>query len=176
VVKRLVSTIRAEDPQRLIIADGLQWGRDPVYGLVELGIAQSTRGYDPMSVTHYQANWVEGADKWPAPSWPVKAAENKSANKETLRRQRIEPWKNLEQKGVGIHIGEWGAYNKTPHPVVLAWMRDCLDLWKEAGWGWALWNFHGSFGVLDSGRADVQYEDFRGHKLDREMLRLLQSR
>jgi hypothetical protein len=38
-----------------------------------------------------------------------------------------------------------------------------------------LWNFRGSFGVLDSGRADVQYEDWRGHKLDRAMLRLLQA-
>jgi hypothetical protein len=28
--------------------------------------------------------------------------------------------------------------------------------------------------VLDSKRADVKYEDFRGHKLDREMLTLLQ--
>jgi hypothetical protein len=28
--------------------------------------------------------------------------------------------------------------------------------------------------VMDSGRADVQYEDFRGHKLDRKMLDLLQ--
>ena len=28
----------------------------------------------------------------------------------------------------------------------------------------------GSFGVLDSGRADVSYEPFRGHRLDRAML------
>jgi endoglucanase len=55
-------------------------------------------------------------------------------------------------------------------------MRDCLDDWKEAGWGWALWNLRGSFGVLDSGRADVKYEDWRGHKLDREMLDLLKAR
>ena len=32
-----------------------------------------------------------------------------------------------------------------------------------------------NFGVLDSHRADVNYEDFRGHKLDRQMLQLLQS-
>ena len=72
---------------------------------------------------------------------------------------------------MGIHVGEWGAHNQTPHKVALAWMRDCLELWKEAGWGWSLWNLRGSFGVLDSQRADVEYEDFRGHKLDREMLR-----
>ena len=44
-----------------------------------------------------------------------------------------------------------------------------------AGWGWALWNLRGEFGILDSERPDVSYESFRGHKLDREMLELLKA-
>ena len=174
VIKRLVQAIRAEDPRRLIIADGLQWGRKPVPGLVELNIAQSTRGNDPMELSHYQANWVAGATKWPIPTWPLERG-GRTINAETLRRERIYPWQELERQGVGIHVGEWGAYNRTPHPVVLAWMRDQLNLWREAGWGWALWNLRGSFGMLDSGRSDVNYEEFRGHKLDREMLKVLQA-
>ena len=174
VVKRLVQAIRAEDPQRLIIADGLRWGRDPVHGLAELGIAQSTRGYDPMQVSHYKANWVRGADAYAEPTWPLKL-NDKLFDKERLRQDRIEPWQQLEKKGVGIHVGEWGAFIHTPHKVVLAWMGDCLELWKQAGWGWALWNFRGGFGVLDSGRTDIKYEDFRGHRLDRDMLNLLQK-
>jgi hypothetical protein len=87
----------------------------------------------------------------------------------------IEPWKQLQALGVGVHVGEWGPFNRTPHDVALRWMRDCLSNWKRAGWGWAMWNFRGAFGPLDSGRADVKYEDFRGHKLDREMLNLIQS-
>jgi endoglucanase len=59
--------------------------------------------------------------------------------------------------------------------VVLDWMRDGLELWKGAGWGRALWNFRGSFGVLDTRRRDVVYEDFKCHKLDRKMLGLLRS-
>lgn len=174
VVKRLVESIRAEDPQRLIIADGLRWGREPVYGLVDLGIAQSTRGYEPVQISHYRASWMHGSDKWPEPTWPLKLGEKRIVNKETLLKERIQPWKRLEQRGVGVHVGEWGAFNRTPHKVVLAWMRDCVALWKDARWGWALWNLQGGFGVLDSQRSDVQYEDFRGHKLDREMLNLLQ--
>ena len=174
VVTRLVKAIRSEDGNRLVIADGLRWGRDPIHGLADLGIAQSTRGYEPSQISHYKANWVKGSDKWPEPDWPL-TFNQKTTDRETLRRERIEPWKKLEAKGVGIHVGEWGAFNETPHKVVLAWMRDCLDLWREAGWGWALWNLRGAFGVLDSRRADVQYEDFRGHKLDKEMLKLLQS-
>jgi len=175
VVRHLVQAIRAEDPDRLIIADGLRWGRDPVFSLVALGIAQSTRGYDPMEVSHYLANWVNGADKWPVPTWPLKKPDGKVFDAAYLKKDRIVPWQKLESKGVGIHVGEWGAHNRTPHAVTLAWMRDQLALWREAGWGWALWNLHGSFGVLDSGRSDVPYEEFRGHKLDREMLKVLQA-
>jgi endoglucanase len=175
VVRRLMEAIREHDPGRLIIADGLEYGRIPVPGLIELKIAQSTRGYDPFPLTHYKANWVKGSDRWPVPTWPFQEAKGPRWDKDRLRRERIEPWKALEKKGVGIHVGEWGAHQYTPHAVVLAWMRDCLDLWREAGWGWALWNLRGNFGVLDSGRRDVTYEQFRGHKLDREMLDLLRS-
>jgi endoglucanase len=174
VVERLVEAIRAEDPRRLIVADGLRWGTVPVHGLAGLGVAQSTRGYEPMQISHYKASWVGGSDRWPEPTWPLHR-DGKEIDRETLVKTRIEPWKQLEEKGVGVHVGEWGAFNKTPHPVVLAWMRDCLALWKNAGWGWALWNLRGSFGVLDSGRTDVRYEDFRGHKLDRKMVDLLRD-
>ncbi|HOM16163.1 MAG TPA: cellulase family glycosylhydrolase [Thermoguttaceae bacterium] len=173
VARRAVDAIRKEDPQRLIIADGRQWGREPVWELVPLEIAQSTRGYEPMQISHYQASWVN-AQGWPLPTWPLKRG-NQTIDRQWLRQDRIEPWKKLADAGVGVHVGEWGAYNKTPHEVVLRWMRDCLTLWKEAGWGWALWNFRGSFGVLDSDRTDVAYEDFHGHKLDRKMLDLLRE-
>jgi endoglucanase len=97
------------------------------------------------------------------------------ADRQWLLRDRIEPWKNLAAKGVGVYVGEWGAFNKTPHDVVLRWARDLLDLWKDAGWGWAMWNFRGGMGIMDSERADVAYEDFHGCKLDRKLLTLMQQ-
>jgi endoglucanase len=201
VVKGAASAIRGVDPNRLIIADGLWWGRDPVPGLIDLNIAQSTRGYEPMQVSHYGASWVFGGEKWPAPSWPlhqVEAAElrwespvlkeaykkkiagwgipfDMEWNKKRLKLQLIDPWKKLEKKGVGVHVGEFGAFNHTPHEVVLGWYRDLLSLWKEAGWGYAMWNFRGGFGLLDSERTDVKYEDYKGHKLDRKMLELFKE-
>jgi endoglucanase len=36
-----------------------------------------------------------------------------------------------------------------------------------------MWNLRGGFGIVDSGRPDVAYEDFEGHKLDRRMLEML---
>ncbi len=172
VVRRLVETIRAVSPDRLIVADGLRWGTTPVLSLVGLGVAQSTRGYNPMPVSHYRASWVNGSDQWPEPTWPL-TQPSAVIDQDFLRKTYIQPWQNLQEKGVGVHVGEWGAYNKTPHAVVLRWMEDNLQLWQQAGWGWSLWNLDGSFGILDSGRTDVAYEEFRGQKLDRKMLELL---
>ncbi len=322
VVRKMTEAIRAQDPNRLIISDGMQWGRNPILQLAEIHIAQATRGYSPMEISHYKASWVRG-ENFPVPVWPrpvsavgcllsptkkegshpividgpfaeetalrmhvmkvstsanvVVLADNKPVwekkftcgsgkgewkkaelvpryniyqntfdkdyaatipagtqqvkirvtagdwlqiselgfkpasasredvlpmnaafgkkpepfgyapggsgrvfrnlkyeDREALWEEHIVPWKDAEAKGVGVMVGEWGAYNKTPHDVVLRWAEDCLANWKKAGWGWALWNFKGGFGILDSERADVPYEDFEGHKLDRKFLELLQ--
>jgi aryl-phospho-beta-D-glucosidase BglC (GH1 family) len=324
-VKTMAEAIGAEDPDRLIIADGLQWGRTPCPELIPLEVAQATRGYTPMEITHYKASWVAGGMDMAEPVWPlpdapgflygpmqpdyqspmviegdfdqaltlrlhvgtvsnrarlaVKAGEEfvfeklfecgpgegewreavykaewgiylntyerdyaihipagthrieaallegdwltltevglrpagrddvkesvlplrriwgvkqtavqtsregatlrfitrSMVNQAWLWEQCVKPWQALEAQGVGVVVGEWGAHNKTPHSTALRWMEDCLKNWREAGWGWALWNFRGSFGVLDSEREDVAYEAWRGHKLDREMLDLLQK-
>ena len=172
VVERTVDAIHEVDPDRLVVADGMDYGKDPVFELADVDCAQSTRGYSPGRVSHYQASWVD-SEGWDEPTWPLETDE-RTWDQDRLREECIEPWRELEAEGVGVHVGEWGAYQHTPHDVVLAWMEDFLELWEEAGWGWALWNFRGPFGILDSGRKDVEYEDWHGHDLDREMLELLQ--
>jgi len=83
-------------------------------------------------------------------------------------------WKPVLDAGQFVMVGETGVINKTPHDVSLRWLEDNLRRWKEKGIGWAMWNFRGSMGILDSKRDDVKYEDYQGHKLDRKMLELLQ--
>ena len=177
IVKALVAGIRQEDPNRLIFADGINIGQAPVMGIADLGLVQSTRGYLPKAVSHYTATWVpkDEFETFNAPTWPLKDDQGQTWDRARLKREYIEPYRPLVEKGVQIHVGEWGAFNRTPHPVVLAWMEDSLSLWNEAGWGFALWNLRGDFGVLDSERQDVQYENFKGHKLDRKMLELLRK-
>jgi hypothetical protein len=327
-VEPAVSAIRDQDPDRLIIADGANFGRKPVEALVPLKLAQSMRGYDPFQVTRYRSAAMEGADRWPEPTWPLPVSVNqflygdwkperrspltltgdlagatqcrvtvhqvsnnaelviradgvevlrrtfrpgagqgewkKSVyreewrdylgtydlelavalppgtrelrfavekgdwltlseirlspfpalpasqlvirpgdplpgvrheplvvradgtllpasgrdryDREALWRDGVWPWKEFSGRlGIGLHVGEWGADRHTPHPVVLAWMRDCLANWRRAGVGWALWNLEGPFGVLNSGRGDVAYESYKGRKLDRRMLELLRE-
>lgn len=173
VVERLTGTIKECDPERLVIADGLDLGWTPVSGLAEMGVAQSLHAYDPWAVSHYGAPWFPGAQEWEEPSWPLRL-DGSESDRHRLAAERIEPWKALERMNVGVHVGEFGTYNQTPHHVTLAWMEDFLQLFQEAGWGWAIWNLRGAYGPLDSRRNDVRYEPFHEHQLDREMLDLLQ--
>lgn len=319
VAAALVQVIRAENPARLIVADGLAWGNRPAMSLFKLGVGQAMRGYRPMSLTHYMASWVGtpsddpvwppsgaasplyGPDKAPLDvplvienvpsgtlslrpgkvsgkvcvqveadggvlntqvldagqgsgwtnvehksewkitqakclmeiktalpkdarrlsiritagdwaelskltltaadgraaslvfeqSWgktndtfrfagwgdqsPFQSARGAASGHDYLEKESFAPWRPAFDAGVFVTVGEFGAFNRTPHPIVLAWMEDNLKLWKEHNLGWALWEFRGSIGVLDSGRQDVAYEDFHGHKLDRKMLDLLQK-
>ncbi|HZL45935.1 MAG TPA: cellulase family glycosylhydrolase [Opitutaceae bacterium] len=175
IVRALVAAIRAKDPDRLIVADGADIGQTPVPGIVDLGLVQSTRGYLPKAISHYTADWVpkNEFETFQVPTWPLIDARGQTWNKEKLRQELIVKWLPLTGQGVPVHVGEWGCLNHTPHAVTLAWMRDLLALWNEAGWGWAMWNLRGRFGVVDSQRTDVQYEHFQGHQLDRKMLELL---
>lgn len=176
VMKKAADAIWAIDSKRLLIADGLEYGRVPSAMIKDLGIAQSTRGYEPFIFTHYRASWVEGSDKYPFPSWPLNTEaedEDVPGNKEKLRKICLKPWEDLKNSNCGVMVGEWGTHNRTPCAVVLKWMEDCLQNFKEAGLGWAIWGLTGSFGILNSGRKDVEYENCNGYKLDRKMLELL---
>jgi len=177
IVKALVAGIREVDPNRLIFADGMNIGQAPVEGIIDLGLVQSTRGYQPKAVSHYTATWVpkDEFETFEPPTWPLKDDQGRIWDRQRLKQEYIDRYKVLTDKKVQIHVGEWGCFNKTPHEVTLAWMTDCTSLWKEAGWGNALWNLRGSFGVLDSERADVNYENYKGHQLDRKMLEILRS-
>ncbi len=107
----------------------------------------------------------------PADKTPRRYAET---GLEWLYRNNFKPWDDLAAQGTFVMMGEFGAFRACPHDVALAWMEDNLRLLKERGWSWALWNWRGTFGILDSNRADVKYEDCDGHRLDRKMLELLQ--
>jgi hypothetical protein len=318
VVSALVKAVRPANPDRLIITDGLEWGRKVVPELHKLGIGQGTRGYEPHGLSHYKAEWAGNPQS--RPSWPpsgvytpllgphkgalcvpmvlenipacrfiikpgmvsgnvdlqlmanddylqlyplhvgdgigwsdvtehlewglsqgrynltlecdlkhsnnrvvisvtegdwvaidqiylqtedfkqaVLSLENSWGKTNTvitfkgfdaaqpfqseiaddgllfLRNQLMSPWEEDIKTGHFVVAGEFGTYRHTPHNVTLAWMEDYLKIWKMSGIGWALRDFRGPYGIIDSGREDVKYEDFKGYSLDRKMLELLQK-
>lgn len=320
LVIRTVEAIRSIDPDRLIYADGLEYGREVVQELVDYPVGQAFHQYQPFTLTHYKASWVDGSYNWAEPVWPQQPlspylygpskSESHSAlvlegtfprgteigihvtqvsalshllvssgnqqlyqhhfkpgpgqgewsqviyseewdiyqnrydrefsftleqDVESLRflngegdwmtfsqiriskpgeveiqltpgisdwgvpqttfrlngsllepqiipagaesyyeqQSLMEEWSQLAEQGVPVMVGEWGVHNRTPHNVTLAFMEDQLKEMSSSNLSWALWNFRGSFGILDSGRLDVEYESLEGLSLDRQMLELL---
>ncbi len=169
---RTAQAIRKVNPDRMIIADGNNVGRDVIPEITDLNIAQSCRGYNPGIISHYKAPWAfKDPDNLPTPVWPGKVGDQYLSR--AMLEKMYKPWIDLTKKGIGVHCGECGCWNKTPHPVFLAWFEDVLDILTTNNIGYALWEFKGSFGLIDSGREDVDYEDWYGHKLDRKLLTLL---
>jgi len=169
-----VDAIREVSPKAIIIADGNNVGNDVTPELVDLKIAQSCRGYFPGIISHYKAPWaMKDISNLPELKWPGRVG-GQELNREMLE-TFYKPWIELANAGTGVHCGECGCYNKTPHAIFLAWFGDVLDIFHQNKIGFALWEFDGEFGILNSKREDVAYEDWNGHKLDRKLLSLLQK-
>ena len=172
VAKGARDAIHSANPNHLVIAGGNNVGTTVVPELMDLGIAKSNRGYFPGLISHYRAPWAfADIDALPEPKWPGQVGD-RYFSREMLE-EHYAPWIDVVKQGVGVHCGELGCYNQTPHEVFLAWFSDTLDILTENGIGFGLWEFRGNFGILDSGRADVEYEEWYGHKLDRKLLNLL---
>src|SRR6478752_4297071 len=138
VAKNALEAIQKENPKHLVIADGNSVGNKVINEITDLDIAQSCRGYFPHAISHYKAPWAnKEPDKLPEPKWPGQVGN------QYLDRQKLEeyykPWIELSKNGTGVHCGECGCWNKTPHPVFLAWFNDVLDILSGNGIGFALW-------------------------------------
>jgi hypothetical protein len=174
VVEAAKNAIHEVNPKRLIVADGNQVGTKVTPELIDLQVGQSCRGYAPGIISHYAAPWVfKDTSNLPEVKWPGQVGEQYLSR--AMLEEIYKPWIELKNKGIGVHCGECGCFNKTPHNVFLAWFGDVIDILTSNDIGFALWEFSGSFGILNSGRQDVAYEDWYGHKLDRKLLTLIQK-
>lgn len=173
---RTVDAIHEIDPSRFIMLDGNNVASTPVPHFFKVPMTgQAFRGYTPHAISHYGAWYIKDQPEV-EPAWPMdKSMVEKSCWIYEQPEKTLARFIDARKSRYPIMIGEFGCYNKIAHATALAWMEHCLDLWRECGLGWAIWNLDGPFGVMDSDRMDVVYEDFEGHKLDRKMLGLLQS-
>jgi aryl-phospho-beta-D-glucosidase BglC (GH1 family) len=72
VMQKAIKKIQSINPDRVIFVDGLNYARKTMLSLKNAkNIIQAIHVYDPFTLTHYKASWVEGSDTWPVPSWPM---------------------------------------------------------------------------------------------------------
>lgn len=172
VMRRTVAAIRAIDPDRPIVLDGISGGHLAIPELADLGVVHSGRGYQPMSVSHFGSNWWDGSKGLPEPVYPGTEWEGRTWDRGALR-DFYAPWREVERLGATVHIGEMGCYNRTPNDVALRWLDDLIGTYREFGWGWALWNFRGPFGIADHGRPGARLECVDGVTVDRDLLEIV---
>ena len=174
IMRRTAAAIRAVTPEREVVIDGLGGGHMAMPELADLGATHSGRGYMPMAISHYRASWWPEGMELPEPVYPGLEWGMNIWNQDTLR-TFYQPWRAVEAQGVKVHIGECGCYNQTPNDVALRWFTDLFGLYKEFGWGFALWNFEGAFGIVEHGRPGAQYEAYKGYRVDRDLLDVIKN-
>ena len=119
------------------------------------------------------AGW-DAADPMPALDSATPSGKFADEGMNHIYNINMKRWEEPVSKGVWCIVGEFGCANHTAHADSLRFLESNLRVFKELGMGWCAWGFIGSrFGILNSGRADVKYENWHGQKLDRQMLELL---
>ena len=171
LIRRITNAIRKVDLDRLVVINGLAGGHLAMPELADLEVIHSGRGYQPMLVSHYKAEWCEGSKGMPVPTYPCEY-NGTFWNRDSLR-AFYQPWVNVSETGRPIHIGEFGCYKYTDNNVALAWFKDLFDIFKELGWGYSLWEFDGNFGIANHDRPNTKYENFEGLDVDRGLLDLM---
>jgi aryl-phospho-beta-D-glucosidase BglC (GH1 family) len=174
VIRKTITAIHEIDPQRQIVIDGFDGGGSALPELADVDAIHSGRGYFPFQVSHYKAGWVQGVDKMEMPEYPGKLTADQHCDINDLRNY-YKPWRDVESKGVKVHIGEFGCFNKLPNDIALRWFTDLLSIYKDNKWGYSLWNFAGAFGIIEHGRPGTSYEQYKGFKVDRKLLELLKE-
>ncbi|MCG9895904.1 MAG: cellulase family glycosylhydrolase [Fimbriimonadaceae bacterium] len=172
LMRRVIAGIRAADPDRPIILDGIAGGHIAIPELADAADVHSTRGYMPMTLSHQGAGWWTGWKEWPEPVWPGALFDGRTWDRAALR-DYYEPWRAVQAAGTAVHVGEFGCYNQVDNDTALAWFKDLLGVFQEFGWNYGLWGFEGAFGIVKHGRPGAVYEDLDGYEVDRALLDLL---
>lgn len=150
-----------------IIADGLNYGRDLVPGLIRTGVRQGCRGYEPFFIANQGSPWRDEAR-----SWPVRTSVGEEFGKFWLA-DHYRSWIDLARADKSLLCGEAGCPSVVPQDQALAWFKDFVTLLGPSLWGLALWQFRGPQGLVDSTRPDAQLVNCPAGKLDARLLELM---
>jgi hypothetical protein len=127
-----------------------------------------------MALSHYEAPWWDGHENLPLPVYPNLKWGETIWNRDALVRYYA-PWREVQARNVHVHIGECGCYSKTPNKAAMRWFKDLFSIYKDFGWGFALWNFEGPFGIIGHNRPGAVFENYHGYSVDRALVELLMS-
>jgi endoglucanase len=175
VEAKLAAAIREGAPQHTIIATGAHWSDDDdlvfLEPLRDPNVIYAFHFYESHIFTHQGATW--SSNYWhnlkgvPYPSTPenvqAAAAEVPDAlHRLAVVRYGLDRWNAgridaeirqvaawAEHWGVPVICNEFGVYRKNAEPKDrVAWLTDVRTSLEKHGIGWAMWEYHGGFGVV----------------------------
>ncbi len=171
---RVVSMIRETEKDRIIVLGANM--QNQVGHVKNIKVLEGDRNillsfhfYEPLLITHYQASWTPlrildfiGPMKYPGQLIPddVYAALNDEEkavvepynhfyDKEWMRRTWQEAVDFAKAKGLGLYLGEFGCLVNCGEEVRLAWLRDVVELCRELGIPYTMWEYNSQFGFAD---------------------------
>jgi endoglucanase len=174
--QRTIDAIRSVAPRNTIIANAGGWSGVEEYTLgfsplADANTIYTAHVYDPLLFTHQGATWVwpvaagvEGVD-WPLDSTATERAAQMGKTEEAVKQlhyqigdhrfqvdwiltlfDKLARWQ--QQSGARIYIGEFGVYRAAaPDLSRLRWHKEVREAFEARGWGWAVWDYSGGFGI-----------------------------
>lgn len=167
LMRRTIKAVRDIDKDREIVLDGVTWGWQAIPELADTNTVHSCRGYLPTEFSHYR---LDPNKHYDPPAYPTK-----EWNRDVLLNEHYAEWIDVAKKGVEVHIGEFGCFNQTPNDLALKWFSDLLSIYRENGWGYALWSFDRAFGLVGHGRPGTVYTNMDGFEVDKALLDLMKE-
>ena len=186
ITQELSQAIRQIDQKHTLIvaAPGLS-GPSEIADLVPISdsnVIYTFHFYDPLVFTHQQAFWDPVLSKlrdvpYPYEALRLEASQQKVSDPKALEeliwyeKDRYDKQKLLEslqaalqfrdRHKVQIYCGEFGVYQLAPTLDKYSWLQDVTQLLSQEDIGYALWEYHGSFGIIGEKTERVDQETLR---------------
>ncbi len=175
VQAKLAAAIREGAPSHTIIAAGARWSNDDELlfqePLRDPNVIYNFHFYEPHIFTHQGATWGEYYWHWLKglhyPSTPESAEQVATLVPNEVDRLRVirygrDHWDAAridaemkqaaewaKRRGVPLVCNEFGVYRTFADPQDrTVWIRDVRTALEHNGFGWTMWDYSGSFGVV----------------------------
>lgn len=190
--------IRAEEPDRVLIFGSNLWQIPSTLPFLKVpegdkNIILSTHTYSPLLFTHYLASWTPLKVYTGPVNYPGRIVDRPTLDKllegapqnftdiatnaadvwgpERLREELAPAIERARELGLQLYCGEFGCLPTVPRADRLAYYRDIIDVFEDAGMAWANWEYKGDFGIFQwfpeqtmIGAPDVELIDTLMHR------------
>ncbi len=168
-MKKMLAAIRETNPTRVVYIGSNRWNQFATVPDVVLpddrNVALTVHNYEPLIFTHQRAPWAGLDDKLPAVTFPGRVP--KDVGKHITRDshefgapgseltvaqveeafEKVAAWVEKTRPGLEVYLGEFGVYRVADDASKRRWLSTLVRECEKRGWGWAVWDYKGSFAV-----------------------------